>query len=189
MQAWIRFTNLPVLLYEEQILLHLAFAIGAPIRVDKRTLHANRGRFARMCIKLDLSKLLIGAVIINGSRFLVEYEGLHSICFHCGRFGHFQPNCPLDPMNIAKKEAMLNNMVKEGKRVEQGQEADEKYGVWMNYSIRRRAQQRRSRVGVKQAMTQEKSLTEQLSLSDRFATLAAQIDKPAEMGVGTQSMI
>ncbi|KAL8150112.1 hypothetical protein V2J09_019920 [Rumex salicifolius] len=102
--AWIRFTYLSLILYEEHILTHLASAIGNPIRVDKKTLFADRGRFARVCVELDLSRPLKGAMLVNGSRMLVEYEGSNTICFKCGRFGHFQPSCPLEPTNITQRE-------------------------------------------------------------------------------------
>ncbi|KAL8143876.1 hypothetical protein V2J09_016908 [Rumex salicifolius] len=86
----------------------LANAVGSPVKVSERTVYAQRGCFARVCIELDLTKSLKGAVIINGSRVLVESEGLEAIFFKCGRFSHFQPSCTLDPKNIAKREAMEN---------------------------------------------------------------------------------
>ncbi|KAL8139505.1 hypothetical protein V2J09_005526 [Rumex salicifolius] len=94
--AWVRFSNLLVILYEEHIIFHIASTVGVLIKVDSQTLYANKGRFAKACIELNLSKPLKDSIIINGSRYLVEYEGLHAICFHCGRFEHFQPNCPTD---------------------------------------------------------------------------------------------
>ncbi|KAL8141583.1 hypothetical protein V2J09_014615 [Rumex salicifolius] len=133
--AWIRFTNLPVILYEEQP----AAVVGTLIKVDKRTLHANRGGFARICVELYITKPLKGVVVINGSRFLLEYEGLHTICFQCGRFGHFQPSCPLDPVNIAKREAV------EKAEAAKALAGPEKLGVWMENQRRRRAIQRKAK--------------------------------------------
>ncbi|KAL8152693.1 hypothetical protein V2J09_010453 [Rumex salicifolius] len=98
-----RLQDLLVILYEESNLLHIASTVGNRIKVDRRTLHTDRGRFVRICIELDLTKPLKGAIVINGSRFLIEYEGLHTIFFGCGRFGHFQPSCLADPKNIAQK--------------------------------------------------------------------------------------
>ncbi|KAL8153174.1 hypothetical protein V2J09_010934, partial [Rumex salicifolius] len=57
-----------------------------------------------ICIELGLSKPLKGVVIVYSSRILVEYEGLNTICFKCGRFGHFQPNCAMQPKNIAVRK-------------------------------------------------------------------------------------
>ncbi|KAL8166809.1 hypothetical protein V2J09_008308 [Rumex salicifolius] len=142
--AWIRLHDLPVILYEESILLQLASAIGKPIKVDQQTLHTNRGRFARICIELDLSRPLKGAIIINGSRFLVEYEGLHTICFGCGRFGHFQPSCPHDPKNIARK--VESQAAKEqDEAVGAPSEKERPWGTWMTRPHRRRMNHRKDK--------------------------------------------
>ncbi|KAJ1438980.1 Zinc finger, CCHC-type [Sesbania bispinosa] len=34
---------------------------------------------------------------LNGRIYKVEYEGLHLICFHCGRYGHRREACPTLP--------------------------------------------------------------------------------------------
>ncbi|ONK68087.1 uncharacterized protein A4U43_C05F7290 [Asparagus officinalis] len=124
--AWVRISNLPVFLYEEGVLLQVAAGMGRPIKVDKKTLHANRGRYARVCVEMDLTKPLKGSVFINGNRYLVEDENLHSICFHCGRYGHFQPNCPTLPSNIEKKqkeaEACKDQRIDPNRRTPAGEE-------------------------------------------------------------------
>lgn len=74
--AWIRLHDLPVILYEESVLLQLASAIGKPIKVDQHTLHTNRGRFARIYIEIDLFRPLKGAIVVNENRFLVDVGDL-----------------------------------------------------------------------------------------------------------------
>ncbi|KAL8129388.1 hypothetical protein V2J09_018543 [Rumex salicifolius] len=184
--GWVRFMNLPVILYEEQVLLHPASAISSPIKVDKKTLFTDRGRFARVCVELDLSRPLNGAIIINGSRFLVEYEGLYAICFHCGRFGHFQPHCPRSLENIAKKEAEIQESKGKGRETGKEQGDEDRFGGWMNEFSRRHAQQRRSKATTKKALTPECKTVEGVSLLSRFAMLEEQIDKNIVAGVGTQ---
>ncbi|KAL8137742.1 hypothetical protein V2J09_003743 [Rumex salicifolius] len=44
--VWVRLMDLPVIYYEETILMGVTSAIGKPIKVDKVTLFANKGRFA-----------------------------------------------------------------------------------------------------------------------------------------------
>ncbi|KAL8166188.1 hypothetical protein V2J09_007687 [Rumex salicifolius] len=95
--TWVRILDLHIHLYEEQVLLSAAIGIGQPIRVDTRTLNAHRGRFARVCIEVDVERPLKGTIVINESRFLLEYEGLPTICYGCGRFGHVQAGCPYRP--------------------------------------------------------------------------------------------
>lgn len=61
--------------------------------MDPITVEAYRGHYARVCVELDLSKLLMPSVTVLGESQLVEYEGLHLICFTCGRYGHKGENC------------------------------------------------------------------------------------------------
>ncbi|KAJ1422008.1 Zinc finger, CCHC-type [Sesbania bispinosa] len=38
--------------------------------------------------------LKCGNPLLNGRIYKVEYDGLHLICFHCGRYGHRREACP-----------------------------------------------------------------------------------------------
>jgi len=64
--VWIRFPGLNLVFYDESILLALASTVGRPIRVDINTLDVRRGRFARVCVEIDLNKLVVGKVWIKG---------------------------------------------------------------------------------------------------------------------------
>ncbi|KAF7822242.1 ribonuclease H [Senna tora] len=57
------------------------------------------GKFARICVEINLKKQLVPQVEVRGRSYAVEYEGLHLICFHCGRYGHSKDLC------LLKKEA------------------------------------------------------------------------------------
>ena len=52
-----------------------------------------RGKFARISVKVDLDKPLIAKIRIWGRMFQVEYEGLHQVCFRCGKYRHRLENC------------------------------------------------------------------------------------------------
>lgn len=91
--VWIRISDIPMELYQENVLLKLVAGIGKPIKVDTKTTYTNRANFVRVCIKVDLEVSLKGTMSINGNRFLVEYEGLPSICFECGMGGHPKSHC------------------------------------------------------------------------------------------------
>jgi len=54
----------------------MAAAVGRPIRVDSNTLDVRRGRFARVCIEIDLEKPVVGRVWLQGHWYKVEYEAL-----------------------------------------------------------------------------------------------------------------
>ncbi|ONK81627.1 uncharacterized protein A4U43_C01F31250 [Asparagus officinalis] len=102
--VWIRITGLNMRYYNESLLLAITAAIGRPVKVDRNTLHANRGKFARICVEIDLSKPVIGRVCILGRWYKVEYEGLHIICKECGVYGHHGKDC-LTPRNQSENEA------------------------------------------------------------------------------------
>ena len=91
--VWARIPDLNVVFYDEIFLLALASALGTPIKVDMNTVNVTRGKFARICIEVDLDKLVVGKVWIQNHWHNVEYEGFHIICSACGCYGHVARNC------------------------------------------------------------------------------------------------
>ncbi|CAL5387980.1 unnamed protein product [Camellia sinensis] len=85
---WVRFPNLPIEYYNENVLFHIAKVLGTPLKIDINTAMAARGRYARVCIEMDLRKPLISQIAIGKYIYHVEYEHLHLFCFSCGRVGH-----------------------------------------------------------------------------------------------------
>ena len=47
-----------------------------------------------MCVQVDVDKPLINMVLIGRFEQAVTYEGIHRMCFSCGRLGHRQESCP-----------------------------------------------------------------------------------------------
>ncbi|PNX81511.1 hypothetical protein L195_g037532, partial [Trifolium pratense] len=103
--VWIRIPSLNLVYYDESILWTLASLVGTPIKVDMHTLNVARGRFARMCVEVDLTKPVVGRVGINGEWYQVQYEGLHIICTQCGCYGHILKDCAMrnDKATIGEK--------------------------------------------------------------------------------------
>ncbi|KAL5760341.1 hypothetical protein ACOSP7_018854 [Xanthoceras sorbifolium] len=62
-------------------------------KVDPITENQTRGRFARLCIKIDIFKPLVGMLNVENINVRVEYEILGLVCFQCGRFGHGKEMC------------------------------------------------------------------------------------------------
>lgn len=91
--AWVRFPKLSVMYYEEDVLYAHASSIGTPIKIDVNTRLATRGRFARVCVEIDLTKPLVAKFWLDERWYSVEYEGIHTICFECGRYGHRAESC------------------------------------------------------------------------------------------------
>ncbi|CAL1412878.1 unnamed protein product [Linum trigynum] len=78
--VWARFPGLPREFINKEAVERIAEKIGKPIRVDRATQSGDRGRYARVSIKIDLTKPLLSKFKIEGITYYVEYEGLHRIC-------------------------------------------------------------------------------------------------------------
>ncbi|XP_020237468.1 uncharacterized protein LOC109816765 [Cajanus cajan] len=61
------------------------------------TLNATRGRFARVCVEIDLDQPVVGKVWFQNNWFKIQYEGLHLLCGECGWYGHVTRACPSSP--------------------------------------------------------------------------------------------
>lgn len=62
--------------------------------MNKNTLFQARGKYARLCVEVDLSKPILAMFEIKERYYKVEYEGLHLLCLTWGRFGHYIEGCP-----------------------------------------------------------------------------------------------
>lgn len=52
-----------------------------------------RGKYARLCIQIDLTKPLLAMFSIKYRHYKVEYACLHLLCLTCGKFGHYTEEC------------------------------------------------------------------------------------------------
>ncbi|CAN0904681.1 hypothetical protein LINGRAHAP2_LOCUS23237 [Linum grandiflorum] len=97
----LRFSGVPLEFYKNEALFTMARTIGIPIRIDRQTVEAARGRFARVCVQVDLSRPLEPTVGWNGVWYNVEYEGIPHICVRCGYAGHRALECPRFPVEVS----------------------------------------------------------------------------------------
>ncbi|CAN1837966.1 hypothetical protein LINPERHAP1_LOCUS35277 [Linum perenne] len=95
--AWVRFSELPLEYYSDGGLFSLAACVGKPLQIDSQTLLATRGKFARVCVELNLDEPLMPVVGIEGKWYKVEYEGISNICLSCGCAGHTSDICLSSP--------------------------------------------------------------------------------------------
>ncbi|KAI9120679.1 hypothetical protein K1719_007712 [Acacia pycnantha] len=91
--AWVRIPDLPAPFFDKKFLLNLGNSIGKAIRLDIHTAQRSRGKFARLCVELDLTKPLVPEFYVEGQVLSVEYESLGSLCSKCGRVGHSHQGC------------------------------------------------------------------------------------------------
>ncbi|KAG6793276.1 hypothetical protein POTOM_002474 [Populus tomentosa] len=92
--VWVRIPSLNLVFYDENFLPAMASTLGTPFKVDMNTLNVERGRFARICVEIELDQPAVGSLEITLVSYKVEYEGLHIICSKCGCYGHLCKDCP-----------------------------------------------------------------------------------------------
>ncbi|KAI9113401.1 hypothetical protein K1719_015328 [Acacia pycnantha] len=69
--------------------------IGKIIKMDRSTSVYDKGGFVRICVEIDLKKPLVPTYLVFGEERPIIYEGLHHVCFSCGKYGHQKTGWPL----------------------------------------------------------------------------------------------
>ncbi|XP_061374737.1 uncharacterized protein LOC133316952 [Gastrolobium bilobum] len=87
--------------------------LGKFIRLDNETTNLATGKFARICLELDLSQPLKAEHMIEGRYKKVEYEGLHLICYTCGKYGHKSETYTSRISSYVDKDVMGENPCRE----------------------------------------------------------------------------
>ena len=91
--AWIRLPGMPLHNYHKRVLRILGEVVGRVIRIDYNTEAAKHGKFARVAVEICLNKPLVSQFQLNGKIQMIEYEGLPTISFECGKYGHTVDTC------------------------------------------------------------------------------------------------
>lgn len=128
--VWVWFPNMPMEYYNPIWLLGMGHRIGTPLRVDVSTNSAGRGRYARLCVEIDLSKPLFSKFRLRRKVKRIEYEGIHVICFSCERYGHKKEHYPHGKDGCEAKTEMTEAVIGKGLTLP-GSEVTENYGKWM----------------------------------------------------------
>lgn len=95
LSVYVRFLVLPIEYYTVQWLQRAGNLIRHTLRVYDITLLAYRGKFARVSVEVVLNKPLKAGYILRGKQLKIQCEGLHIMCFHCGKYGHNETTCPM----------------------------------------------------------------------------------------------
>ena len=91
--VWIRFPCLNLMYYDKEIIKKVAFGVGKPVKVDMTTQQVEGGKYARVCVEINLAKPMHREIWINDHWHLLEYESLHLICATCRCYGHVSRAC------------------------------------------------------------------------------------------------
>ena len=138
--VWLRLPELPLEYYEPNALKKIGSAIGPVLRIDSHTVNWERGRFARLCVQVNLDKPLVRRIFIGKIEQSVLYEGINALCFSCGRIGHKLEACPYiikeqfkernkDQCEVHNEK--INIQEEEGLKDRDKDNAQEEYGEWM----------------------------------------------------------
>ncbi|XP_028791001.1 uncharacterized protein At4g02000-like [Neltuma alba] len=92
--VWVRLPLLPLELLNAASLRKIGDLMGKTLKIDRITYTSKRGRYARICVEVDLKRRLEAAINIFGQKRFIEYEGLHLICFCREKYGHHRESCP-----------------------------------------------------------------------------------------------
>ncbi|KAK4286166.1 hypothetical protein QN277_002760 [Acacia crassicarpa] len=92
--VWVRLPKVVLEYYDREALTIIGDRIGETIKVDLNTSNQLRGRFARICVLVNLKEQLMAGFRIDDEEYALEYEGLHLLCSECGIYGHVGEACP-----------------------------------------------------------------------------------------------
>ncbi|KAL4272377.1 hypothetical protein GQ457_13G019170 [Hibiscus cannabinus] len=136
--VWVRLPGLPYKYYTKTLFDLIASVVGKVIRVDYNTQDGDRGKFARLAVMVDLNKPLLPCLGIDGHVQKLEYEGLQSICFKCGVYGHLKESCGVvQPVTQLSNPGGIGAVISEAVQPLEPS-AKEPFGPWMQVSSRRR---------------------------------------------------
>lgn len=104
--VWIRLPRLPIEYYDIEALKEIGSVVGRVLRVDTYTASEARGRYARLCVQVNINNPLIYTIMIGKFKQFVIYEGIGRLCFSCGCVGHRWENCcyTIQPPQVSKND-------------------------------------------------------------------------------------
>ena len=164
---WVRFPELPIEFYEHNALLKIGTAIGPVLRIDAYTANGARGCFARMCIQVNLDKSLVRSIFLGKLKQIIQYEGVESLCFECGRIGHKKEACPFtihEPTSDVQVEQSMEATPKEVEKPVEKSHDD--FGKWMIVTRHKplsKARDKPSKVSLSQSDESSQSLYDKTS--------------------------
>lgn len=82
------------------------------IKVYKTIMTREYGKYARLCVQIIISNMLLAMFSVKGKHYKIKYEGLHLLCLAYGRYGHYAETCGTKTTNTLEKQ------VDKGKRMD-----------------------------------------------------------------------
>ncbi|XP_075665847.1 uncharacterized protein LOC142635594 [Castanea sativa] len=82
--VWVRLNKLPIEYYDATLLRQIGQVLRKILRVDMHMAMEAKGRYACLCIQVDMSRPLSTIVRIGQCSQPIVYEGVNKLCFSCG---------------------------------------------------------------------------------------------------------
>ncbi|KAL5834734.1 hypothetical protein ACOSQ4_014231 [Xanthoceras sorbifolium] len=132
MMVWVRISKLPIKWIDGELLWNIGGMLGITLKVDLVTEAQSRGRFARICIEINISEPLKSSLLIEDRAVKIEYENLGLICFSCEKVEHAK--------EMFKEGVMEHETIDEatGNIGSDKGSKDNPCGPWMMVSYRRK---------------------------------------------------
>lgn len=108
MPVWVRLHNLPIHLWNQQVLTGIGNTIGRYIKMDTQRIEERIFTFARICVEVDLSKCLPDQIQLKHRQRswtqVIDYENTAFRCRTCRQIGHLQNMCPAAKKDNRRKK-------------------------------------------------------------------------------------
>lgn len=135
MAVWIRVSELPLEVMNTRFLRKLGNCLGTLFKIDLNTSQQERGKFARLCVEIEMDKPLDTYIRFANFWCKLEYEGLGLICFHYGKFGHNKEGCPKQKSNDQSDKGNKYNSEREIPDQQIDDPTPPDYGPWMQVPL------------------------------------------------------
>ncbi|KAL1545939.1 hypothetical protein AAHA92_22606 [Salvia divinorum] len=128
---WVRIPSIPGAFYKKHLVYGIGGMIGKVVKIDENTVAATRGRFARLAVVVDLSKVLNFRVCVNGTPYEINYESLPLVCYGCGRYGLMKADCSAEKTTCMNAEGNGAAAAASTEAVTAQTQSKEQFGSWM----------------------------------------------------------
>lgn len=96
--VWVNLPALPIHYFDKHSLFSILSPVGRPLFLDSATAAGIRPSVARVCVEIDVAKLLVPRVWVavegeSGFWQRIETENLPPYCSFCSRLGHSHEHC------------------------------------------------------------------------------------------------
>nr|XP_011457337.1 PREDICTED: uncharacterized protein LOC105349398 [Fragaria vesca subsp. vesca] len=113
--VWVRIVGLDIRYFKLDSLTQIGSLLGETVKVDLHTAAQARGKYARICVELDLNKPLRAELQVKSTWYRIEYECMPTFCYSCGIVGHTKVNCPgskeKDSVVVVSSKIAVDGMV------------------------------------------------------------------------------